>query len=43
MRVVIQRVQSAEVSVNGEKHAGIQFGMLVLVGIESNDSADDID
>lgn len=43
MRVVIQRVQSAEVSVNGEKHAEIQFGMLVLVGIESNDSADDID
>ena len=43
MRVVIQRAQSAEVSVNGEKHAEIQFGMLVLVGIESNDSADDID
>tara|TARA_B100001939_G_scaffold174767_1_gene150448 strand:- start:402 stop:854 length:453 start_codon:yes stop_codon:yes gene_type:complete len=43
MRVVIQRVQSAEVSVNGEKYAEIQFGMLVLVGIESNDSADDID
>ncbi len=43
MRVVIQRVKSAEVSVNGEKHAEIQFGMLVLVGIESNDSADDID
>jgi D-tyrosyl-tRNA(Tyr) deacylase len=43
MRVVLQRVSSASVTVS-EKIAGeIQRGLLVLVGIEDADTQDDID
>jgi D-aminoacyl-tRNA deacylase len=42
MRVVIQRVSEASVTINGKVHANIGRGLLVLVGIEDADGADDI-
>lgn len=42
MRAVIQRVASASVSINGRIHASIPAGLLVLIGIEDADSADDV-
>ena len=43
MKVVIQRVLSASVSIENKIVAQIQSGLLVLVGIEDADSQDDID
>lgn len=39
MIALLQRVKSASVSVNGEKNASIQQGLLVLLGVEKNDDA----
>ncbi|MEX1189425.1 MAG: D-aminoacyl-tRNA deacylase [Bacteroidia bacterium] len=41
MRAVVQRVTSASVTIEGEVFASIRQGVLVLVGIEDNDSIDD--
>lgn len=43
MRVVIQRVQHASVSINGQVKSSIGRGLLILLGIEEADTADDID
>ncbi|WP_264553287.1 D-aminoacyl-tRNA deacylase [Flavobacterium sp. N2038] len=43
MKVVIQRVSEASVTVDGQKTADIQKGLLVLVGIEDADTQEDID
>lgn len=43
MRVVIQRVSSASVAIAGQSKASIGRGLLVFVGIEEADSADDIE
>ncbi|MCL1932855.1 MAG: D-aminoacyl-tRNA deacylase [Candidatus Azobacteroides sp.] len=43
MRVVIQRVSKASVSIEGQLKASIGKGLLVLLGIETADKADDID
>lgn len=43
MRTVIQRVQYCSVSINGEVKSKIRQGLLVLVGIENNDTHEDID
>ena len=43
MRAVIQRVTSAEVSVEGEIVGSIDCGLLVLVGKEDADTVEDID
>lgn len=43
MRVVIQRVNSASVSIAGALHASIEKGLLVLVGMEEADGQEDID
>lgn len=43
MRLVIQKVKEASVSVSGEKVANISNGLLVLLGIEDTDSQEDID
>ncbi|OAB25093.1 D-tyrosyl-tRNA(Tyr) deacylase [Flavobacterium fryxellicola] len=43
MRVVIQRVSSASVTIDNKIVADIQKGLLVLVGIEDADSQEDID
>lgn len=43
MRATIQRVSSASVAIAGQTKASIQHGLLVLLGIEEGDSADDIE
>ena len=43
MRVVIQRVSKASVSINGAISGQIASGFLVLLGIEAADTAEDID
>ena len=42
MKVVIQRVSSASVTIETKIAANIQSGLLVLVGIEDDDSQEDI-
>jgi D-tyrosyl-tRNA(Tyr) deacylase len=42
MRVVIQRVSHASVTINGKVHSSIGNGLLVLMGIEDADTDDDI-
>jgi D-aminoacyl-tRNA deacylase len=42
MRVVIQRVSRAEVSIEGKIKSRITAGLLVLLGIEDNDTTEDI-
>jgi len=41
MRAVIQRVTSASVTIGGEKVCGIGRGLVVLLGVEETDNADD--
>jgi len=43
MRVVIQRVSQASVSISGQLKASIGKGLLVLLGIENADESEDID
>jgi len=43
MRAVIQRVKKASVTIDGKKIAGIEVGLLVLLGIEAEDEQEDID
>jgi len=43
MRAVIQRVKSASVSVENRISAEINTGLLILLGIEDADSAEDIE
>ena len=42
MRVVIQRVQRASVTINGKLRSEIGSGLLLLLGIEESDSQEDI-
>ncbi|MGZ3865886.1 MAG: D-aminoacyl-tRNA deacylase [Bacteroidia bacterium] len=43
MRVVIQRVLSASVTINEKKTSSIEKGLLILFGIEDADNTDDIE
>jgi D-tyrosyl-tRNA(Tyr) deacylase len=43
MRVVIQRVSEASVTINSVIKSAIQSGLLILLGIEDEDGADDIE
>jgi D-aminoacyl-tRNA deacylase len=43
VRAVIQRVSHASVTIEGEKTADIQTGLLILLGIEDDDTQEDID
>ena len=43
MRIVIQRVSQASVTINGTCKAQIEKGYMILLGIESNDTSEDID
>ncbi|MEI7959671.1 MAG: D-aminoacyl-tRNA deacylase [Chitinophagaceae bacterium] len=43
MRVVIQRTKEASVTVEGNVTGAIQKGLLVFVGIENADSAEDLE
>ena len=42
MRVVIQRVSKASVQVDSNLISSISEGLLILLGIENNDTNDDI-
>jgi len=43
MKVVIQRVNEASVSIDGQIAGAIQKGLMVLLGIETADTLEDID
>jgi D-tyrosyl-tRNA(Tyr) deacylase len=43
MRIVIQRVSEASVKIDGEITSPIQIGLLVLLGIEIEDTTNDAD
>ena len=43
MRAVIQRVSHASVSIEGDVRSSIQGGYLILLGIENDDTEEDID
>lgn len=43
MRAVLQRVTSASVTIDDAIHSRIEHGFVVLLGIESEDTADDLD
>lgn len=43
MKAVIQRVQQASVTINGEVYSQINNGLLVLLGIETEDEMEDIE
>ena len=42
MRIVIQRVSNSSVSINNKVHAEIKRGMLIFVGIEHEDTTNDV-
>ena len=42
MRVVLQRVSEAAVSIDGKVNGKIGYGLLILVGIEEEDTKEDI-
>lgn len=42
MRLVIQRVKRASVTINGSMKSAINEGLLILVGIEGSDSLEDV-
>ena len=42
MRILIQRVKQASVSIEGAVHGEIGHGMLILLGIETDDSQEDV-
>ncbi|WP_116786932.1 D-aminoacyl-tRNA deacylase [Flavobacterium psychrotrophum] len=42
MKAVLQRVTEASVTIEGERVADIKTGLLILVGIEDADTAEDI-
>ena len=43
MRIVIQRVQHASVTINGIVHSSIQQGYLILLGVCEEDTMEDVD
>lgn len=43
MRLLIQRVRHASVTINGARYSAIGRGLLVFVGVEEADSQEDID
>ncbi len=43
MKAVIQRVTSAKVEISNQTHSQINHGALILIGIESSDSNEDIE
>lgn len=43
MRVVVQRVKHASVAINGTVNGKINNGFLVLLGVQSTDSEQDVD
>ena len=43
MRAVIQRVSTAELRIDGQVHATIDGGLVVLLGVGPDDTPDDVD
>ena len=43
MRTVIQRVQHASVTIDGTVKSSIGKGLLLLLGVEDNDTSEDVD
>jgi len=43
LRVVVQRVQQAQVSIDGQVHGDIQQGLVLLVGFTTGDGAAELD
>lgn len=43
MRIVIQRVQHASVSIGGEFHSRIGAGFLILLGVCEDDTSEDVE
>ena len=43
MRVVLQRVKNASVTIEGKVYSEIEKGILILLGIEMEDTSDDIE
>lgn len=43
MRIVIQRVSHASVTIEGEVKSAIRLGYLILLGIEESDTSEDVD
>ena len=43
MRVVIQRVKEASVTIDSKLHSAIGSGMLILVGVEDRDGEEDVE
>ena len=41
MRVLVQRVSEASVKIEGETHGAIDRGLLLLIGIENDDTEED--
>ena len=42
MRIVIQRVTEASVTIDGKTHSTIGLGLMVLVGVREGDTEDDM-
>ena len=43
MRIVIQRVKHAKVTIDGQVHSSIGQGFLILLGVCDEDSSEDVD
>ncbi len=43
MRAVVQRVSEAAVHIGGKRHAEIRNGLLVLLGVETGDTEEDLE
>lgn len=43
MRIVLQRVSKASVSIDGEQYSSIGKGLMILVGVQEGDDADDVE
>lgn len=43
MRIIIQRVSHASVTINGKTKSAIETGYMILCGIEETDSKEDVD
>ena len=43
MRIVIQRVKKASVNINNKQKSAIDKGLLILLGVEDEDTKEDIE